>query len=203
MGSPVSPIVCNLYMEDFEQKALATSDVSPDWWRRYVDDTHTVQKKEYSQQFTDHLNSVDPDIKWTTEREVEKEVIVSEEGVEKKKMERSLAFLDTLTVLDEEGKIMTRVYRKETHTNQYLNFASNHPLEDKLGLVRTLMNRAECVVSDPGDLEEEKGHIRQALLINGYPDWCEVPETSEEEQEEEESTEREGTTSEESGESDT
>ena len=25
MGSPVSPIVCNLYMEDFEEKAITTA----------------------------------------------------------------------------------------------------------------------------------------------------------------------------------
>ena len=36
-----------------------------------MDDTHTVLKKIYSQEFTDHLNSVDDDIKWTTEGDVE------------------------------------------------------------------------------------------------------------------------------------
>ena len=41
MGSPVSPIVCKLYMEYFEQKALSTAEELSDWWRRYVDDTHT------------------------------------------------------------------------------------------------------------------------------------------------------------------
>ena len=29
MGSPVSPIVCNLYMEYFEQRALATAEHPP------------------------------------------------------------------------------------------------------------------------------------------------------------------------------
>ena len=36
-----------------------------------MDDTHTVLKKIHSQEFTDHLNSVDDDIKWTTEGEVD------------------------------------------------------------------------------------------------------------------------------------
>ena len=56
MGSSVSPIVCNSYMESFEH--------------RYVDDTHTVLKKIHSQEFTDnHWNSVDDNIKLTTEGE--------------------------------------------------------------------------------------------------------------------------------------
>ena len=37
MGSPVSPIVVNLCMEYFEQKALSTAP-TPRFWCRYVDD---------------------------------------------------------------------------------------------------------------------------------------------------------------------
>ena len=40
MGSPVSPIVVNLYMEDLEQKIMATApvDCQPRNWKRDVDD---------------------------------------------------------------------------------------------------------------------------------------------------------------------
>ena len=37
MGSPISPIVANLYVEYFEQKALNTAS-TPRLWCRYVDD---------------------------------------------------------------------------------------------------------------------------------------------------------------------
>ena len=120
MGSPVSPIVCNLYMEDFEQKAIATAAHPPTWWCRYVDDTHTKLKKAYAQEFTDRLISLDEDIRWTNEAEVE--IPTNDNSTES-----ALAFLDTWSVINDDGSIKTRVYRKATHTDQYLNCESNHP----------------------------------------------------------------------------
>ena len=74
-------------------------------------------------------------------------------------------------MINNDGSIKTRVYRKATHTDQYLNFESNHPLEHKRGLVRTLTHRAETIVSDPEDRERELDHVLTALSHNGYPSW--------------------------------
>ena len=64
-----------------------------------------------------------------------------------------------------------KVFRKEIHTEQYLNFSSNHLLEHTSWVVRTLMNRADRLVSGETELKKEREHIRKALQINGYPDW--------------------------------
>ena len=76
---------------------------------------------------------------------------------------RGLAFLDTWEVINEDGMIKTRVYRKDTHTDQYLNFQSNHPLEHERGVVKTLAHRAKTVVS-----EREFFHIYGKALSNYY-----------------------------------
>ena len=42
MGSPISPIVANLYMENFETRALQSSPNPPLLWKRFVDDTFVI-----------------------------------------------------------------------------------------------------------------------------------------------------------------
>ena len=93
----------------------------------------------------------------------------------KHKIERELAFLDTLSVIKEDGSMKTRVYKKETHTDQFLNFQSNHPFEHKRGVVRTLAYslkryRAKTVMSEREDRKKELEYLRGALQSNGYSD---------------------------------
>ena len=67
MGSPVSPIVANIYMEAFEERALSTALHSPKIWKRYVDDTFVVQLQSQRDEFFHHINQVDTSIKFTME----------------------------------------------------------------------------------------------------------------------------------------
>ncbi len=134
---------------------------------------------------------MDDDIKWTTEGEVHNDIEI--ENMERK-LERGLAFLDTVSVINEDGTIRTRVYRKETHTDQYLNFESNHPLEHKKGVVRTLVHRAKTEVRGDDERRKEIEHLKDALKCNGYPDWILSGMKIEDKSEEEENTTVEETT---------
>ena len=84
MGSSVSLVLANLYMEVFEDKALSTVVNPPRWWERFVDDTFVILKKDHKEEFLQHINSVDPSIQFTTEEQ-------KEDG--------SMPFLDILVIL--------------------------------------------------------------------------------------------------------
>ena len=71
-----------------------------------------------------------------------------------------------------DGNLKLRVYRKKTHTNQYLSFNSHHPLHQKLGVVRTLLDRCEGIISEEQDRVEERDTIKSALQVCGYPPWA-------------------------------
>ena len=66
MGTPVSPVVANLYMEFFDDRALPSAVNPSRWWKRYVDDTFIILKQSHREGFLQYINSVDPSIQFTT-----------------------------------------------------------------------------------------------------------------------------------------
>ena len=158
MGSPVSPIIANIYMEFLgEQQAIATVPIQckPRLWKRYVDDVLGIIKDGEVDNLTEHLNQVDQTVRFTHEQ--------GKDG--------QSPFLNTLIARKEDGTVKLLVYRNKTHTDQYLNFQSHHPLHHKLGVVRTLIDRMEKVVTEEEDKKVEEDKIKQALKQCGYPHW--------------------------------
>ena len=109
MGIPVSPIIANLLMEHLEQEAIATAPINCRhiMWKRYVDEILEVIKTGMTQHLTNHLNRVDETNSITFRHEEEAEGTIS--------------FLDTLLVRKESGEVKVLIFRKSTHTDQYLN----------------------------------------------------------------------------------
>ena len=117
MGSPISPIVANLCMENFENKAISTAEHPPRIWKRYMDDTFVVIDATKKQSFLEHTNNVDPHIHFTTEDA---------------RTDGSIPFLDTVVMPQPDGSLLTSLYRKPTHTDQYLQWNSHHHLSANL-----------------------------------------------------------------------
>ena len=49
LGSPLSPIVVNLYMEMFERGTLASAQATPQLWIKYVDNMFVIWSHAYGQ----------------------------------------------------------------------------------------------------------------------------------------------------------
>ena len=86
-------------------------------------------------------------------------------------MSNTLFGYRTLIIRRDDGTVKLCLYRKKTHTDQYLNFKSHHPLQNKLGVVRTLLDRCNNIITEEKDKETEETHIEDALNKCGYPNW--------------------------------
>jgi hypothetical protein len=153
MGSPLSPIIANLFMEDLENNALNSSPFKPKYWNRFVDDTFVIWPHGWDKldEFVTHLNKQSDHIKFTMEVE----------------NNNSLPFLDVRVTKRPDGSLSHQVYRKKTHTEQYLHADSHHHPSQKLGVLNTLATRA-FRISDDEHLEEEKKHLLNVFKNNGY-----------------------------------
>ena len=69
MGSPLSPVVANIFMEE---TALVTCDFTPKLWLRYVDVTFVVWKQceNHLTDFLEHINGLHRRIDFAMEKEV-------------------------------------------------------------------------------------------------------------------------------------
>ena len=96
----------------------------------------------------ERFNSIDPNIRFTAETT---------------RANGSMPFLDTLVTPQSDGSLATTVYRKPTHTNQYLQWDSHHAIANKYSIISSLLHRAKHLCSSKQLLDEEESQIQRAL----------------------------------------
>ena len=129
---------------------------TPSLWLRFVDDTFVINKAEHSQEPLQHINNQDPHIQFTVEPT----------------QQDSLPFLDMLITIQPDNTLSTTVYRKPTHTDQYLHWDSNHHITAKQSAFNTLTHRAKTVSSTQDSMDKELDHIKTALKCYQFPSWA-------------------------------
>ena len=122
-----------------------------------MDDTWVIQQQSSKQTFLDHINSIDPAIKFTAE---------GTQG------NGAIPFLDTLIITQADNSLSISVYCKPTHTDQYLQWDSHHCLSAKYSVIGTLTHRAKTVGTDQELLQKELTHLRRELGKCNYPSWA-------------------------------
>ena len=134
-------------MRNFFLSAISTALHSPKVWERFVDDVYSIVKRTQLENFFHHINNLHQNIKFTMEEESNGE----------------LAFLDTLLKRNN-GEISVLVYRKPTHTDQYLQYSSHHQTSCKESVVSSLFNRAYSIITNKDDLHKENARIKQVIV---------------------------------------
>ena len=134
MGSPLAPVLANLFMGHHENNWLKNYDGDkPIVYKRYVDDVFCLFNKEQdATEFLEYLNKQHPNIKFTAEPELN--------GV--------LPFLDVSIKKREGGGFETSVYHKSSYTGLLMNYLSFTPNLYKKPLVKTLINRTYNICSN-------------------------------------------------------
>ncbi|CAH8666661.1 unnamed protein product [Dicrocoelium dendriticum] len=137
-------------MQALEQVALPIA--RPKLWIRYVDDTFVILKRSKLEETHELINSVFDGTQFTREEE----------------NNEHLPFLDVLIRRTGAERLKTTVYRKSTHTDQILNYGSNHPAAHKRSCVQTLFKRAQTHCSTPQLRRAEEDYLFNLLKRNSY-----------------------------------
>ncbi|XP_024892886.1 uncharacterized protein LOC112468084 [Temnothorax curvispinosus] len=151
MGSPLSPILADMVMEDLETHCLQLLSFHISFFKRYVDDIFAIVPRSGIDELLRVFNSYHTRLKFTFE-------------IEKN---NSLSFLDTI-VIREGTVLLTNWYRKPTFSGRYINYFSNHPLKYKINTIRNLVDRA-ILLSDVRFHKSNLIEIKKILSNNCYP----------------------------------
>ena len=124
MGSPLAPVLANIFMGFHESKWLNEYNLNkPKFYLRYVDDILAAFDNEWdSLNFFNFLNNRHPNIKFVIENQIN----------------HSMAFLDVLISGINNQNLTLQTYHKLTYTGPLLNFKSFTSFSYKISWIKCL-----------------------------------------------------------------
>ena len=155
MGSPLGPILTNIFLSHHEKKWLNKYPIEfkPSFYRKYVDDIFVpFESSESADSFREYMSSKHQNINLTVEQ----------------KNVGSHSFID-VKICRKNGKFVTSVHRKPTFSGVFTNYESFIPTYQKRGLIHTLLHRSFSVCCDFKKFHFEIDHLKTILMKNDYP----------------------------------
>jgi len=150
MGSPLSPIIADIVMQELETTVLSTVNFPIPIHYRYVDDILMAVPYDKIDHILNAFNNFHPRLQFTLEVGGHK-----------------INFLDT-TIIVEKNRLKIDWYHKPTFSGRLLNYWSQHPLSQKRGTIMGLVDRAFSL-SHPEFHKKNLDLVIRILLDNDYP----------------------------------
>lgn len=154
MGSPISPLCADVFMNEIEEKALNCDNFRKHihYWYRYVDDVLCLWtgSKDELDEFLIYINSINSKIKFTMEIGY-----------------KSINFLD-LNIKLSGNKHNFKIYRKDTFCDNIIPADSNHPVNHKYAAFNAMINRLVSIPQNKNDYKKELDTIKTIAYNNGY-----------------------------------
>ena len=156
MGSSVSSIVSNIYLDIIESKIITAKlkESKLSMYYRYVDDIILSGPDDVLNSTFDELNSFHENLKFTRED-----------------MTENLPFLDTLLYFDKAtNEYELQNYQKETKSDNLINFNSSvSPINNKKGTLIGECYRMKNTCTTENNLNIALKNIERKHIENGYP----------------------------------
>ena len=151
MGSPVGPLLANVFMCSVEE-GLKHEGKLPVFYRRYVDDTLTIMPDVTAAiSFLNTLNHAHDAVNFTMELETS----------------AVLPFLG-VSLINKAPRVETKVYVKPTNTGLLLHHHSHVDNRYKKGILTTMLDRAYRLSSTWAHFSEECERLRGVFLRLKY-----------------------------------
>ena len=153
MGSPLGPLMANVFMCNIEEQ-LTNQNKMPTLYKCYVDDTLSIMPDvQAASTFLSTLNETHPSISFTME--------LKEKG--------KLPFLG-MEIIRNNTRLDRRGYRKPTDTGLLLHCYSHIDMTYKHSLLKTMLNRAFKLSSNWQFFHQECERLKQIFTRLHYPE---------------------------------
>ena len=152
MGSPLGPLMANVFMCHLEEK-LTCDGLMPHLYKRYLDDTLArMPSADAAAVFLTTLNGLHPSLTFTMEFPVDNKIPFI--GIE---------------IIKNRTKLETQVYRKPTNTGLLSHFHSHTDKRYKDSLLKTMIHRTYVLSSTTEVFNGERAKLRSIFSHLDYP----------------------------------
>lgn len=151
MGSPASPIIADIVMEELLDVSLDKMNDKPRTLTKYVDDLFSIIKIKNIDETLKILNSFSRQIQFTMEKE----------------MDNRLPYLDSV-IIRKDNLLKLDWFQKPMASGRLINFRSKHPRRIIINTATNFITRV-LDISDKTFHDKNIGHIRNILYKNDFP----------------------------------